>query len=291
MNKLFKLLSGIAVALTVFSAAAAGDKITYMFVGLPQGGPNLTITKAFGENLKTPNEFISLNSCQASLKQVEQDDNVVYVLVNLSVFTHQRMNEACVPKFGAKDIIAVANTGWHVCRKPGGADITSQRFKLGAISILPGNGMVADLNKQNNLNAVHVSFPTSIHLSQGLMNGDIDWGLVSPQIAEPLMQQNKIECPYTYMDSGTSMVSKDRYIGKHFKLKDGTPKSAYIIVAKTKSDAARKDIEQAVTSEGFKKWLATSIHTDVKVGTGKFTDQDLKNWQNEITILETLSQK
>ena len=269
-NMLIKLVA--LVTLVSASWAMADTKVLY--VGTPQVGPPIILTQAFAQNLKTPNTFINMKDCAGALRAVEQNDDVVFVMSDMTTMTHMHKGEDCVPKFKPEDVVASVSSSWHLCHKPGGKALGAGRVSIGFASVLPGPGIVRDFNKQNGLNTVNVSLASSSQVMGAVLNGDIDWGLLATNIAEPMLAEGKVECPLTFVPGGTGIVSGDKYIGNHYDMKVPDLRVTYIIVTKSKNPKVREDALQAVQSKNFSEFLTKGKWINVNVS-GKYTQKDL----------------
>lgn len=267
-------------------AWAQSSDVKLLFVGSPQASVNILLPQLVGNSMKTPSSFSTMKDCQAAFRHIDGNDNVVFVMADLVIMTHQRRGENCVPaEFKPENIVATMTTAWHLCRKPGGKAITDPKTTVGIITILPGAAIVRDLNQRNNLNLVYVGVQSSVDLSQSLLNGDIDWGVVNPGFAEPLVKQNKLDCAYTFIPGGTDVVGKDRFVGKHFKMELDNLHCTFFVVAKTNNKETAAEINRAVSSPEFKEYLTKNNYFDIRVGAGKFTQADINKSNSYITTL------
>lgn len=273
-NAVIKLVALVAL---VSSNMVLADDVKVMYIGTPQVGPPVILTQAFAQNLKVPNTFISMKDCAGALRAVEQNDNVAFFISDMTTMTHQHKGEDCVPKFKPEDIVGTMATSWHLCHKPGGKSLGAGRISVGVASVLPGPGIIRDFNKQNGLNTVNVSLASSSQVVAAVLNGDIDWGLLTPGVVEPMVEEGKLECPLTFIPSGTNVVKKDKYIANYYDMKVPDLRCTFLLVVKSKDPKVREAVLQAAQSKEFAAFLDKGKWINVNT-TGKFTQKDVDSF-------------
>ncbi len=282
-NVLIKL-AGTIVLVATSAMAVAGTDLKVMYIGTPQVGPPIILTQAYAQNLKVPTTFISMKDCASALRAVEQNDDVVFILSDVTTMTHQHKGEDCVPKFKPEDVVGTMSTSWHLCHKPGGKSLGAGRVSFGVASVLPGAGIIRDFNTQNGLNIVNVSLASSSQTIAAILNGDIDWGLVQTGIAEPMIADGKLDCPLTFIPEGTELVKKDKYIGNHYDMKVPDLHCTFILVVKTKNPKIREAAIQAAQSKEFAAFLAKGKWININTS-GKFEQKDVDSYNAYIKKL------
>jgi len=262
----------------VFSTITlAAEDLKVMYIGTPQVGPPIILTQAYAQNLTIPNTFISMKDCASALRAVEQNENVAFFISDMTTMAHKHAGEDCVPKFKPEDIVGTMATSWHLCRKPNGKNLNTGRIAIGVSSVLPGPGIIRDFNKQNGLNTVNVSLPSSSQTVGAILNGDIDWGLLQTGIAEPMIADGKLDCPLTFIPSGTTGVSKDKYIANHYDMKVPDLHCTFLLVVKSKDPKVREAALQAAQNKNFAAFLDKGKWINVNTS-GKFTQKDVDNF-------------
>ena len=276
-----KVLIGLVV---VSSTAYADDNLKVLYVGAPQAGPPIILTQALAQNLNVPNTFVSIKDCAGTLKVIDQNPNVLFFISDLSTLTYKREGIDCMPKFKAEDIIGTVVSSWHICKKIGGRDMGQQRFTFGMPSVLPVNGVAKDFNKRNGVNLVPVALVSSSQVVSALLSGDIDWGMINPGVAEPLIQEGKLECPLTFIPQGTAVVNKNSHIANHYDMTVPNLRCTYLLVVKSKDPKVREAALKAAQSKGFSEFLDKTRYINVK--TGNFTQADVDAFHSYISHLE-----
>lgn len=258
----------------------ANDKLKVLYVGSPQSGPPIILTQALASNLTVPYEFISMKDCAGALRVIEKEKNVLFLMSDVTTMTGIRLNEECHPRqLRPRDIVGYTASSWHLCKKAGSNyQIGPEKFSLGVASILPVTGMINDFNKFNGTKAIGVALPSSAQVVAGLLNGDIQWGMVNPGLAEPAIDDGKLECPMTFIPQGTIKLSKEKFIGNHYKMTVPFLYSAYFISIKSTDIKIRIAVDKAVTSDEFNKFLVKSQYVNTKVGLGKFDNLDVDSY-------------
>jgi hypothetical protein len=287
---MFNLKQTMLFLLLLISASAwADDKLKVLYVGAPQSGPPIILTQSLAANLTVPYEFISMKDCASALRIIEQEKNVLFLMSDVTTMTGVRQNEECHPRqLRTRDIVGYTASSWHLCKKAGSnAKIGQDKFSLGVASILPVTGMVNDFNKLNGTKATGVALPSSAQVTAALLNGDIQWGMVNPGLSEPAMDEGKLECPMTFIPQGTAKVSKEKFVGNHYKMTVPFLYSAYFIVIKSTDTKIRVDVDKAVTGSKFNEFLTKSRYVGTKVGLGNFDDTDMDSYFGYINKLLT----
>jgi hypothetical protein len=280
-----KIVGKILVGLVVFSSIAHADEgLKVMYVGAPQSGPPVILTQSFAQNLNVPNTFVSMKDCAGALKVIEQNPNVVFFVSDLSTLTFKREGTDCMPKFKPEDVIGTVASSWHVCKKAGGRDMGQQRFTFGMSNVIPVNGIAKDFNKRNGVNAVPVALASSSQVVSALLSGDIDWGMINPGVAEPLVQDGKLDCPLTFIPQGTALVGKNSYIANHYDMTIPDLRCTYLLVVKSKDPKVREAALKAAQSKGFAEFLDKTRYINIK--SGNFTQADLDGFNFYINHLE-----
>lgn len=278
------ILLALTMLLPMFVYA---DTLKVLFVGQPQAGPPIIFTQALAKNLTGPWEFVSMKDCAGALRVINQNDNVLFVVADSATAIGLRQGESCVPpELKPRNIVGYSESTFHLCRKTDSkVEIGPQRFTLGIIGVLPVQGLVADFNKRNGTNAVGVAINNSSAAVSSLLAGNVDWATINPGIAEPLMSDGKIDCPYTFVSSGTKKVPKDHWIGKHYNMTMPNLTTNFFVAVKSKNSNVYKDVEQALKSENFQKFLDQQVWVNTKIGYNKFTDADMDRYFNYINSL------
>lgn len=261
----------------VVSSLALAEDVKVMYIGTPQVGPPVILTQAYAQNLKVPNTFISMKDCASALRAVDQNEDVIFFISDMTTMAHQHKGEDCVPKFKPEDIVGTMATSWHLCRKPNGKALGAGRIAVGVASVLPGPGIVRDFNKQNGLNTVNVSLASSSQVLAAVLNGDIDWGLLTPGVADPMVADGKLDCPLTFIPSGTPQVNKDKYIANYYDMKVPDLRCTFLLVVKTKNPKVREAALQAAQSKEFAAFLDKGKWINVNTS-GKFVQKDVDNF-------------
>ena len=276
MKNLFIKLAVIS-GLVFSTISLAAEDLKVMYIGTPQVGPPIILTQAYAQNLTIPNTFISMKDCASALRAVEQNENVAFFISDMTTMSHQHRGEDCVPKFKPEDIVGTMATSWHLCRKPGGKALGAGRIAVGVASVLPGPGIIRDFNKQNGLNTVNVSLASSSQVLASVLNGDIDWGLLTPGVADPMVADGKLDCPLTFIPDGTPQVSKDKYIANHYDMKVPDLRCTFLLVIKKKDTKVLEAALQAAQSKEFAAFLDKVKWINVNAS-GKFAQKDVDNF-------------
>ena len=269
MKHLWKLLL-VSLAFTSLQSLAA-DKLKVLYVGQPQAGPPMVITKALAENLTVDWEFVSRKDCAGALDVIDNNENVLFLMSDVTTMTGHRRDEQCLSKaVNVKDVVGTTASSWHMCKVNGSEhEIGRKRFAVGVASILPVEGFVKDLNENNATKAIGVGYKSSAQVAQALLNGDVEWGMVNPGFSEPLMAEGKLVCPFTFIKQGTEMVGKDKFMAKEFRMTVPELYSAYLININSGDENIRADVNKAITSDKFAEFLQKTRYINTKVGFDK----------------------
>jgi len=272
----------------LFAVPALASEIKLMWIGSPQSGPPMVVLNALRDNIAGPSTVVSHKDCREQVRYIEREDDIVYMVVNMTMIQHSLQGQQCLPKFQPQHVIGSFVSAWHLCRRPGTPDMQpGQRWTFGAPNGMPGRGIVSRLNQYNNLDGVFVPVLSSSQVATMIINGDLDWGMVNPGMSEPLMQKGQLECPYTFLPQGTDMVPADRLLSRNFRLDTTVDQVAtWLVIAKTQDPAQRKRIEDAVYSDSFRAWLRQYHFSDLRLSPGIDGAALLKNWRSDMTGME-----
>lgn len=285
MRLIYTLLTSMIL---LASPLAKANDFKLIWVGSPQSGPPMVVLNAFKDNIEVPVQVVSHKDCREQVRYIERQQDVVYMIVNMTMIQHSLQGQDCVPNFKPQDVLGSFVSAWHLCRKPGTADMTpGQRWTFGAPNGMPGRGIVRRLNQYNNLDGVFVPVLSSSQVATMIMNGDLDWGMVNPGMSEPLMQQKKLDCPYTFLPQGTAMVPADRLLSRNFRLETTVDQVAtWLVVIKTQDPAKRQAIEQALYGEQFRVWLNQYHFSDLRLSPNPDGRALMQNWRSNMLGME-----
>lgn len=287
---MFNLRQTMLFLLLLISASAwADDKLKVLHVGAPQVGPAIILTQALAENLTVPYEFVSMKDCAGALRVIEQEKNVLFVTQEITNITGIRQNEDCIPKqWRPRDIVGYTVSSWDLCKKAGSnAKIGPNKFSIGMVSVLPVTGIVDDFNKLNGTNAVGVALPSSIQVTTALVNGDLQWGMVSPGMSRPAMKEGTLECPMTFIPQGSDKIPKEKFIGNYYKMTVPFLRSAYFMSIKSTDTKIRIDVDKAVNSTKFNEFLIKTGYVGTKTGLGNFSNADIDEYFSYVNEVVT----
>lgn len=280
-NVVAKLLIG----LTLFSSAVfAEEDLKVLYVGAPQAGPPVILAQSYAQNLGIPNTFVSIKDCAGVMKFIDQNPNVAFFVSDMTTLTLKREGTDCMPKFKPEEVVGTMASSWHICKKTGGRDMGQRRFTFGISTVLPVSGVARDFNKRNGVNAVPVGLASSSQVVAALLSGDIDWGMINPGVAEPLVQDGKIECPLTFIPQGTPLVNAKSYIANHYDMTIPDLRCTYLLVVKSKDPKVREAALKAAQSKGFAEFLDKSRYINVKLG--NFTQADVNSFNDYLNRIE-----
>lgn len=285
-NLLKKLVVAVGLATASWSAMAEND-IKVMYVGPPQAGPPVIMAQAFGQALSkdgVANSFVSHSDCVGSLKAINDNENVLFFMSDATTLVMKRRGDNCYPKFEPKDIVGTMSSSWHICKKPGTPNMSSKKFIFGTSTVLPGDGVVRDLNKRNGLGATNVGMKSSSQILAAVLSGDVDFGMINPGVAEPLMAEGKLSCPLTFIPQGTDAVPSKDFIGNTYDMTIPDLRCQYLMVLKTKDPKVREQVLKAAQGGEFTKFLKTNSYIDVQVD--NFKTSDVENFNNRMVTTE-----
>lgn len=266
-QKFIVALSFIAASATAF----AGDTVKVMYVGIPQVGPAISFIQSYAKNLPIDSKFVSMKDCELAMKEVENSDDVIYLISSTNTITSIKHNIECVPKFKPEDLIFTSYSYFDYCQKAGSKkDIFKERINIGAASIVPMDGMAKDLNANNGTRFVSVPYSSSVAVTGAIINDDIDWGFLMHSIAQPLVDAGKLECPYT------SDPRSPKYVAKSFRVAQPNFEMDYMMAVKTSNPKIRAAAIQAAQSKGFGDWLKAGGFDLYK--TSEFSQKDIDRW-------------
>ena len=173
---MFKKLVVAFILAVASMVASAGDTVKVMYVGIPQVGPAITFINSYSKNLPVDYKFVSMKDCELAVREVENSDDVIFLISSTNTITATKHNIDCVPKFKPEDLVFISYSYFDYCYKAGSKkDIFKERINIGSASIVPMDGMAKDMNENNGTHFVSVPYSSSVATSASIINGDIDW--------------------------------------------------------------------------------------------------------------------
>jgi hypothetical protein len=264
MKKIFL----IVLALLCSNAYAQVD---VQYIGTPQVGIGVTQAQIFAKSVKAKNQWVSYKDCATALQAVQRAPHSAFLISNTATQTAIRNGINCVPEFKAEDVLYIASSYFLVCQKYGATKpMGSTRFTLGLATMLPVNGFSEDFNRRNNANMVGVSLPSSIHIANSVIAGDLDWGFITTGIAEPHIASRRLNCPYS------TDPNSPNFIAKHFQMVVPNFSVTFVMVSKTSDPAVKEELVRAAQSKEMADWFASTKHVDVK--TSGIISKDVNDW-------------
>jgi hypothetical protein len=91
----------------------------------------------------------------------------------------------------------------------------------------------------------------------------------------------------TFIPQGSDKISKEKFIGNHYKMTVPFLRSAYFMTIKSTDTKIRIDVDKAVTSTKFNEFLTKSGYVSTKAGLGNFSDADIDDYFGYINELLT----
>ena len=272
---MFKCLIRNIIVLSILGISApvlAAEDLKVLYIGTPQAGPALVQVQSFAQTIKVPSTFVSLKDCPATLQTINESSNIVFLLTDINTVAATRKGDNCLPKIEPKDIVYTVKSTWQMCRAGGShAVIDNRRSTVGILGILPIHGFVSDFNQLNGTNLVPVALYSSTQIITSIINGDVDWGLVNPGSAAPLVADGKLDCPYSFEPDSPKNIS-------HF-FKSSWPELSceFVAVAKTNNPTVRAEIVKTAQSPEFAQWLTKNGYFGIKSNNFSSKDIDLFN--------------
>jgi hypothetical protein len=191
------------------------------------------------------------------------------------VASEQSRGFDCFPKFSSDDILLTANTYNLYCRKfTNNKNLLRDKIKFGYTSILPVQSIIDELNSKHGASITGIPQPNSAQTAISILNNDIDYGLIMPQVAKPLVENKQLECIYS------TNPRLSNYIGNTINLAMADFSTPWVLLSKTDNNSVKDTMRNAVQSKDFIMWLNSAQAANIK--TRSFTQKDVDIYINEV---------
>ena len=241
--------------------------------------PTALYAQAFAKNL--PNsKFITVKNCAEATEVARNNSNAVFVLVNDIFVQSQRLNQECNLPITTTSIVAMSDAYFEICRKSGNAkSLLVPNIIVGRASVHPIKEWQADFNKRNQASVKAVGYSGSKAVLAAVLNGEVDWGYIATEIAEPAIAQGTIECPYN------SNASSPRSLHRSYDMQMNEYVLKYALVTTSKDASIVKELRAAARNEQFLNYLTVSRHANLVITP---TDYNIDSFYQSVKSLNLL---
>lgn len=275
MKKLFALLAVLLIAQSV--NAAADIKI---YSGAPLSATTTVYAQAYASTLGNTSLQVT-KDCGSAVEQAHKNQRALYLVSNFQIADAARSNQRCDLDINTKNVLSISSIYFKYCRLPlSKKTLTTPNVTIGRASMHPISAFTKDFNSNNNASVTVIPYKGSKDIVTAVLNGDIDYGLISLDVADPIEQQGKVVCDYDTTEKGSATRKS---LNDHFNLKLNGFALKFILVAVgdfTPSDL--KQYKDAFNSSEFQQYLKNNYYFDI---VKSVTDSDIKLLNRNITDL------
>lgn len=198
----------------LFVTGIANADPTVVINGGPATSPTSVFTQAYASALND-GEFKLVKTCDEAIALAAQTQKSIYLIFNDGVATSAKQGKNCYENIDNDKVVFMADNTFQVCRKPTTTKkLTDPGVKVGRASVSTVKAFVTDFNSHNNASIVGIPFSGSKAVLAGVLNGDIDYGIIASDIAAPMVEQGKIVCDFDTTEKGskTKKSLNDHYV-------------------------------------------------------------------------------
>lgn len=242
------------LVLALFAASAQAADVQIVNIGSATS-PTALYAQAYSKNLAMNNRFVPAKSCGDAMT-IKGD--AVFLVANDIYLQARRLGQECSPPLSAKNVLAMSDGYFEVCRKRGSTKtLRDPGVVVGRASVHPIREWTADFNQRNRTTVKGVGFSGSKSVLTAVLNGDADWGVIAREIAQPAVKEGTIECPYnTESASPRSLHREFSMIADEYVLK-------YMLVARTTDAKVLAELRRTAQDPRFREYLETSLHSNI----------------------------
>lgn len=246
----------LLTTLSLLSFSAFADSVKIINIGAATS-PTAMYANAYAKNLQISNTFVPAKSCRDAMSIAEKEKSVL-LIPNDIYLQAQRLGQECSPKLDPTKILITSDAYFEICRKPeSNKTFNSPDVTVGRASVHPIKEWEYDFNKRNNTDVKGIAFSGSGTVLTAVLNGDVDWGFIAREIAEPAVKEGRIECPYnTEASSPKSLHKKYSMINNEYVLK-------YILITNVTDKSLFNSLKSAAANPAFLNYLKASKHTNI----------------------------
>jgi hypothetical protein len=246
----------VIFSLALFSSAVFANNVKIINIGAATS-PTAMYANAYSKNLEIPNTFIPAKSCKDAMAIAEKESSVL-LIPNDIYLQARRLGQECSPKLNPKNIIAMSDAYFEVCRKAGSTKtLKTPGVTVGRASVHPIKEWETDFNKRNNTTVKGVGFSGSKTVLSAVLNGDADWGVIAREIAEPALKDGRIECPYN------TEAASPRSLHRYFNMINDEYVLKYMLITTTTDPKILESLKAAANHPKFLEYLKESKHTNI----------------------------
>jgi hypothetical protein len=269
----------------LFSSFVYASDIKIINIGAATS-PTALFANAYSKNLSIPNTFVPAKSCKDAMAIAEKEDSVM-IVPNDIYLQSLRLGQECSPKLEPSKILLMSDAYFEVCKKSGSnVTLRDKGVTVGRASVHPIREWAADFNKRNSTSVKGIAFSGSRTVLTGVLNGDVNWGVIAREIAEPAVKEGKIECPYnTEASSIKSLHRSFDMINEEYVLK-------YLLITNIKNPVILEDLRRAAKNPKFLEYLSESKHSNIVTEVSKnHVDLYLKSISDLNLLLDSFNHK
>ena len=270
------------ILLATLVASLANAEVVVVNIGATTS-PTALYAQAYAKNLVAPNKFISVKNCQEAVNVVTNESHVVVVVANDIYLQNRKLGTDCSFNITPKTVIAMSDAFFEICKRPASTKtFRTPNVRVGRASVHPIREWELDFNYRNQTSVKGIGFSGSKTVLAAVLNGDVDWGYIATEIAEPAMQQGQIECPYD-----TNSQSR-RNLGNEFAMLNNEYVLKYMLVALTNDNQTLTQIRDAAQNVNFQNYVTSSRHQNFTYSpTFKDIDKFMTSVKSLNALLET----
>lgn len=180
-------------------------------------------------------------------------------------------------KVKPEQVVIMADNSYAVCRLPSTTKtLTDAGVTVGRHNGHPLDSFEKDFNKHNNASIKVVPFQGSKNTLIGVLNGDVDWGVIAGSVAKGPLSEGKLDCPYDTSPAGSTT---GKSLNDAYKLKLDGFALEYMIVLPSGDAAEMAKLKSAVNSDVFQTYLKKGDFYNVRTAP---TQADIDNFNKNV---------
>lgn len=241
--------------------------------------PTAMYANAYAKNLDIPNTFVPAKSCRDAIAIAKKESSVL-LITNDVYLQANRLRQNCSFNFEPKNILIMSDAYFEVCKKPDIiTSLNAKNVKVGRASVHPIKEWEYDFNQRNQTSVKGVAFSGSKTVLTAVLNGDVEWGIIAREIADPAIKEGRIVCPYN------TEASSPKSLHRYFDMINDEYVLKYMLIAFTSDEKLLKELKKAAIDKNFLQYLEVSHHSNINT---QLTKNDIDLYLDSIKQLRLL---
>lgn len=242
--------------------------------------PTAMYAQAYAKNLQVPNKVISVKNCQEAVNVITNEPHVVVVVANDIYLQNRRLGTDCTFAITPRTAIAMSDAYFEICKRPASTKtFKTPNVRVGRASVHPIREWELDFNYRNQTSVKGIGYSGSRAVLAAVLNGEVDWGYIATEIAEPAVQQGQIDCPYD-----TNSQSR-RNLGNEFAMLNNEYVLKYMLIALSNDNQTLTQMRGAAQNVNFQNYVMASRHQNF---TYTPTFKDIDKFMTSVRSLDAL---